>query len=178
MQIIGIVAISVDGFITKHSEEGISFTSAEDKKFFSKALREFDSCIFGSKTFLASQAGILRNLTSERLRVVLTRDPQKYSAYHYPEQLEFTNDRPEEIIADLQQRGKKRCAILGGGEIYTLFLTRQLLDELWLTIEPRIFGEGKKLAIEKMDMTLVLKSILNLSENTILLKYTIQSLNK
>ena len=67
MQIIGIAAISVDGFITRHDEEGTAFTSPEDKRFFREVLQGFDCCILGSKTFLASKAGILRNVTKERL---------------------------------------------------------------------------------------------------------------
>jgi dihydrofolate reductase len=176
MQIIAIAAISVDGCITKHCEEGTAFTSPEDKKFFRDVLQGFDCCIFGSKTFLASKAGILRNVSRERLRIVVTRSPEKYAAYHHPELLEFTSDLPEEIVADLQRRRKKRCAVLGGGEIYTLFFARHLLDQLWLTIEPKVFGEGKKLAIEKTDVRLLLKNMQKLSENTILIKYTIAPL--
>lgn len=174
MEIIGIAAMSVDGFITKHEEEGVAFTSTADKQFLREVLQEFDSCIFGSKTFLASKRGILRNLTQERLRIVMTRSPEKYSAYHHPDMLEFTNDSAEDIVADLQKRGKERCAVLGGSEIYTLFFTNHLLDELWVTIEPKLFGVGKKLVIESMDIPLTLKEMLKLSEDTILLKYTVK----
>ena len=174
MEIVAIAAMSLDGFITKHAEEGVAFTSAADKKFFREALTAFDCCIFGSKTFLASKAGILQNLSSERLRIVLTRSPEEYAAYQHPDMLEFTSHSPEDIVADLQKRNKTRCALLGGGEVYTLFFTRNLLDELWLTIEPRIFGDGKKIIAERMDVTLLLKDMLKLSEHTILLKYTIE----
>jgi dihydrofolate reductase len=174
MEIVGIAAISIDGFITKHSEEGVSFTSAADQRFFREALREFDCHIFGSKTFLASKTLILRNLTRERLRIVLTRSPEKYSAYQHPDMLEFTSDSPEDIIADLQRRKKIRCAVLGGSEVYTLFFVKNLLDELWLTVEPKIFGDGKKLITERMEIGLLLKDMVKLSENTILLKYTIE----
>jgi len=177
MEIVAIAAISLDGFITKHGEEGVAFTSAADKKFFRDALTAVDCCIFGSKTFLASKAGILRNLTPERLRIVLTRSPEKYAAYQHPDMLEFTSDSPDDIVADLRKRKKIRCAVLGGGEVYTLFFTRNLLDELWLTVEPRIFGDGKKFIAERMDISLSLKDMLKLSEDTVLLKYRIGNSN-
>ena len=175
MEIVAIAAMSIDGFITKNDEEGVAFTSAADKKFFREALMEFDCCIFGSKTFFASKTGILNNLTKERLRIVLTRSPEQYTAYQYPDMLEFTSHSPEDIVADLQKRKKIRCAVLGGGKVYTLFLAKNLLDELWLTVEPRIFGDGKKFIAERIDITLLLKDMLKLSEHTILLKYTILS---
>jgi dihydrofolate reductase len=174
MEIVAIAAMSLDGFITKHDEEGVAFTSAADKKFFREALTEFDCCVFGSKTFLADKSGILNNLTKERLRIVLTRSPEKYATYQYPDMLEFTSDSPEDIVADLQRRKKTRCALLGGGEVYTLFLAKNLLDELWLTIEPKMFGDGKKFVTKRMDIDVLLKEIRKLSENTILLKYTIK----
>jgi len=174
MEIVAIAAMSLDGFITKHSEDGVAFTSAADKKFFREALTEFDCCIFGSKTFLASKTGLLHNLTKERLRIVLTRSPERYTAFQHPDMLEFTSHSPEDIVADLQKRNKTRCAVLGGGEVYTLFLAKNLLDKLWLTIEPRMFGDGKKFITERMDIDLLLKDMLKLSENTILLKYTIK----
>jgi len=174
MEIVGIAAISLDGFITKHDEEGTAFTSAADQKFFREALWEFDCHIFGSKTFLASRTAILRNLTRERLRMVLTRSPEKYSAYQHPDMLEFTSDPPEDVIAALKRREKKRCAVLGGGEVYALFFAKNLLDELWLTVEPKLFGEGKKLIPERMAIGLLLKDMVKLSEHTLLLKYTIE----
>lgn len=174
-EIVGIAAISIDGFITKHDQEGVAFASDEDQQFFRSALKQFDCCIFGSKTFLASKTGILRNLNAERLRIVLTRSPEQYVAYQHPDRLEFSNASPEAIVADLQQRGKKRCAILGGSEVYTLFLKKHLLHKLWVTVEPKLFGKGKKLVDAEVDVALELQEMLQLSTNTILLKYIVMS---
>lgn len=172
MDIIGIAVISLDGFITKHDEEGVSFGSKADQQFFREALQEFDCCIFGSKTFLASKTGILRNLTTQRLRIVLTRSPEKYATYQKTDRLEFTNASPEEILTALTRREKRRCAVLGGGEIYRLFV--DLLDELWLTVEPGLFGTGTKLISEKTDVRLTLKEHRKIGENTLLLKYALK----
>lgn len=174
MEIIAIAAMSVDGFITKHNEAGTGFTSAADQQFFHDALNQFDCCIFGSKTFLASQAMILRNLSPERLRIVLTRSPGKYAAYQHPGMLEFCHASPEDMLSELQKRGKRRCAVLGGGEVYTLFLKEHLLHELWLTFEPGIFGDGKKFVTEAVNVGLELRDVQKLSPNTILLKYRIR----
>ena len=174
MKIVGIAAMSVDGFITRHNEEGTAFASAADQRFFRNVLKQFDCCIFGSKTFLAGKTGILHNLTPERLRIVVTRTPERYAAYQHPDMLEFRNTSPEDILTELQGRGKTRCAVLGGGKVYTLFLKKHLLHELWLTLEPDIFGDGKKFVTEAVNVRLELKDMQKLSEHTILLKYAIR----
>ncbi|MBD3304921.1 hypothetical protein GF339_01030 [candidate division KSB3 bacterium] len=173
METIGIVAVSLDGFITKHQDEGTAFTSEADKQFFRKVLREFDCSIFGAKTFLTSKEGILRHLTPDQLRIVLTRSPERYAAYQQTGLLEFSSRSPEQLLRELAQRQKTRCAVLGGGAVYTLFLATPLLDELWVTLEPRLFGTGKQLITEQGDVRLSLKSVDPLSHDTLLLKYTV-----
>jgi dihydrofolate reductase len=173
MEIIAIAVTSLDGFITKHDEPGTAFASAADQQFFREALREFDCQIFGAKTFEVSQAVILRNLTPAHLRIVLTRSPERYAAYQQPGRLEFTDAAPEAVIAMLKQRNKRRCALLGGSAIYTLFLAWNLVDELWITVEPRLFGAGQKLITGPVDRPLHLKNITKLSEHTLLLQYAL-----
>ena len=44
------------------------------------------------------------------------------------------------LFIQLQELGINRLAILGGSELFTSLLTLDLIDELWLTICPTIFG--------------------------------------
>ena len=173
MQVIAIAVMSLDGYITRHNEEGVAFASLADQRFFRAALTEFDCCVFGANTFEISQTEILQRLAPERLRIVLTRSPEKYSAFHHPDALEFTDAPPEAVLTDLRQRGKQRCAILGGSEMYTMFLERHLVDELWLTIEPRLFGAGKRLTNGRLDASLRLITHALLAENVLLAKYSV-----
>ncbi len=173
MRVIALAAMSLDGCITQHDRKGTAFASSADQRFFQAALADFDCCIFGSKTFEVSHAAIVRHLTAERLRIVLTRSPEKYAALRQPEMLEFTDAPPETILAELQQRRKRRCAILGGSDVYTLFLAQRLIDELWMTVEPRIFGEGTRLTSGRLDCSMRLISHERLAEDTLLLRYEI-----
>lgn len=173
MQVIAIAVMSLDGYITRHNEEGVAFASLADQRFFRAALTEFDCCVFGANTFAISQAEILQRLTPERLRIVLTRSPERYSTFHHPGALEFTDAPPEVVVADLRRRGKQRCAILGGSEMYTMFFERHLVDELWLTIEPRLFGAGKRLIDGRLGASLRLMTYVLLAEDTLLLTYAV-----
>ncbi len=173
MECVGLVVMSLDGRITRHHEAGVGFASAADQQFFRAALQDFDCCVFGGNTFRVSQSAILAHLSPQRLRIVLTRHPELYADFYQPDVLEFTNLALPEIVADLQRRNKQRCAVLGGAEIYTLFVEHALLHELWVTVEPQILGEGKTLLTQPANIHLSLKQTIKLSDDTLLLKYSI-----
>lgn len=121
MKTIAFVAISIDGCITRHKEEGNTFTSDAEKAYFSEILKDFDCTILGSKTFQATRKYILDNLTPDRLRVVLTSDPGKYARCQRPEMLEFERISPSRVIGQLEKREKSCCALLGGQKVFTSF---------------------------------------------------------
>lgn len=173
MNVIGIAGMSLDGCITKHYDEGTAFLSAQDEEYFRDALKSFDSSICGSNTFKVSQDSILKALTRDRLRVVLTSQPEKYASCTYPDKLEFKQGDLAAIIAELEQRNRRRCAILGGSRVYTECVQKGLMDELWLTVEPCAFGIGKRLFDELVQVYFSLDNVQYLSKNTLLLKYRI-----
>ena len=65
-------------------------------------------------------------------------------------------------------------AVLGGTKTYTWFLENDLLDELYITIEPIVFGRGLPLfeSSEDINVQLKLESTKQLNEKgTLLLHY-------
>ncbi len=118
--------------------------------------------IMGRKTFET----IGRSL-KDRLIVVMTRGKGGEAV----EGVEYTNKAPKEILQDLESRGFEQAAICGGAEIYSLFLREGLVDELFLTIEPVLFGSGIPLAagFDRINMEFIDSTKLN--EQAILLHY-------
>jgi dihydrofolate reductase len=173
MKTIGIVATSLDGCITKHESEGVSFTSSADQLYFRKALKTFDCSVMGATTFEASKAVILNSLHLDRLRVVWTRQPEKFAVYRKQDRLEFYAGDLHTLFAELGARGKKHCAVLGGTSVYSDCLGQGLVDELWLTLEPLVFGSGKRVAEGPLDVRLELLSTETLGAHTLLLKYAV-----
>lgn len=173
MRLTLIAAQSLDGFITRHDTPGSDFASDEDRAFFRKALHGFDCCIMGGETYRTAREVIRATLMPERLRVVITRTPNAFSNDSTPGKLEFTDESPGQLIANLSQRGLQRCAILGGAQIHSLFLEAGLVDELWLTIEPLLFGGGTPLLARRTSTELTLLSSEKLGPNTLLLKYRV-----
>jgi len=174
MRIVLIAAQSLDGFITKHAQPGTAFTSAEDKAYFRAALATFDVCIFGGETYRVSRDFIRTQWPGRPIRMVMTRAPGRYAAEAIPGTLEFTDTAPAALVDQLRVRGCQRCGLLGGSHIHSLFLEAGLVDEIWLTVEPVLFGGGTPLLAQPADVRLELQTSEQLGAHTVLLKYRVR----
>lgn len=137
-----IAAMSIDGFIAPADKEKLpstTWTSKEDWQFFTKKSKEIGTMILGSKTFET-----IKRALPERQMIIMTSEPGRYAEFSDPS-LNFTAASPTEILAELAGQGVKQVALCGGAHIYALFMQLDLVDELFLTVEPFVFGEGIKL---------------------------------
>lgn len=161
------MAITADGKIAKTADHFANWTSGADKKMFVEKTKSAGVIIMGLTTYQT----IGRPLPG-RLNIVLTPEPEKEQ--NIPESLEYTSQTPEEILKNLGIRGYKEAIIGGGATINGLFLKNNLIDEIWLTLEPKIFGEGIGL-FRGADVNLNLELIetVQLDKNVIQLKYRV-----
>lgn len=170
-----VMLASVDGKITRGSDPDIyNWTSQEDQKYFFSLIKKNNLIIMGRQTYKAVRPVI--KLEKGKLRIVLTRNPNKYSNQSTKGQLEFSDETPEKLINRLSILGYKVALLVGGSIINGLFLKQKLVDELYLTIEPKIFGSGKNIAEEQLLNTkLQLKSVKKINiTGTLLLKYEVK----
>ncbi|HPS40389.1 MAG TPA: dihydrofolate reductase family protein [Candidatus Woesebacteria bacterium] len=140
-EVILLAAMSIDGFIAPLNQEHLSsttWTSQEDRQFFAKKSKAIGTMIMGSKTFLTIGKALMKRKT-----IVMTSQPARFANFSDPNLL-FTADNPEKILTDLNEQGIKQVALCGGASIYNLFLQKGLIDRMFLTIEPFIFGSGVK----------------------------------
>jgi len=173
MRTVLIAAQSLDGFIAKHTGPGTAFTSPEDKVHFRAAVADFDVGVLGGETYRVSRGAVRARAAGAQLRVVMTRSPERYAAEAIPGLLEFTAAAPAALAGELRARGFRRCAVLGGGQIHSLFLAAGLVDEIWLTIEPLLFGGGTPLLAQPADVRLELRALEKLAADTLLAKYRV-----
>jgi len=159
MHVFIIAAVSIDGFIARDAHHPASWTSKEDKRFFVEKTSKAGVVVMGSHTYET----IGRPLTG-RLNVVYSR------SRHY-EGVEVTSEEPSSLLQNFEKRGHHEIAIIGGSHIYTLFLTAGLVDTVYLTIEPLIFGTGLSLFTKPVERRLELKNITRLGEHSIALEY-------
>jgi len=132
---IAIAAITIDGKIAKGLNHMSDWTSKEDKLFMRALLSKCDVVIIGNNTYKTAIKPL-----SKRNCIVFSKSagrPVRKSA-----NLLYVNPKKINFKSLITKLGYKKIAILGGAQTYSWFLENNLIDELYLTIEPIIFGTG------------------------------------
>jgi dihydrofolate reductase len=168
MKIFIIAATSADGFIAKDSTHSAFWTSKEDKARFVKLTKEAGVVVMSSVTF----ATLPRPL-KERRNIVYTRTPEKFAGDPKYEGVELTSENPADLINRLTAEGIQSVAICGGSQIYTLFMKTGLVDTIYLTIEPILFGKGITLFNEDIQRQLQLVAAEGTASGSLLLEYKV-----
>ena len=163
---------TLDGKVTKWGDPNVkAWSSKNDQKYFKKLWSDARIIIMGSTTYNAESI----KSSSNNLLVIMTRNPLQYKSIAALEQLEFTDKSPVQLVKRFEEEGHDQILIVGGPHVATSFLKEQLIDELWLTIEPRIFGMGGNFVIEeKLDVNLQLLSFEKVNDRgTLITKYAV-----
>jgi dihydrofolate reductase len=174
MKVTMVMLSSVDGKATKGNDNNIyTWTSPEDQKYFFSLVKKNNLIIMGRSTYESSRSVI--KLEKGKLRIVLTHSPKDYYTESIKGQLEFSDETPEKLIERLSNHGYKKVLLVGGSIINGLFLKNNLVDELYLTIEPKLFGNGKNIVENQLlNISLKLISVKKLNKiGTLLLKYQV-----
>lgn len=162
------MAITLDGKIAKSPDHAATWTSKADKKVFVEETKKAGVIVMGETTYQT-----IGKPLPGRLNVIMSLLPEKNK--NIPGILEFTNTPPKELLAKLESRGFSSVIIGGGATINGLFLKENLIDEIWLTIEPKIFGEGLSLFKgAEVDLDLELIEVKNLDKNVIQVRYEVR----
>lgn len=161
-----IVAVSADGFIAKDANHYAGWSSKEDKAFFARRTKEAGVIVMGSRTFDT----IGRPLPGRRT-IVLTSRPDAYANSG----AEATSESPSTLIERLSAENVSEVAICGGTQVYSQLISSGLVDELYITVEPVLFGSGLMLFNTPYDVPLRLISEEALNENSRLLHYAVQN---
>ncbi|HTM91040.1 MAG TPA: dihydrofolate reductase [Flavisolibacter sp.] len=172
MKTILIFVSTLDGKVTKWGEPHVSsWSSHQDQDYYKNVLNESGLIVMGSNTFNADTFKPSPN----RQLIILTRHQDQYKSLEVAGQLEFTNESPLEISARFKNKGHKQMLVVGGPHVATSFLKEQLIDELWLTIEPKIFGTGGNFATDvNLDIKLRLLHFEKVNEQgTLITKYAV-----
>ncbi len=138
MKTILMMAITLDGKIAKYTDHPATWTSKADKKIFIEETKKAGVIIMGKTTY-----DTIGRPLPKRLNIVMDLEPD--TLRNIEGSLEFTKTQPKELLKELEDRGFENIILGGGSTINGLFLKQDLIDEIWLTIEPKIFGEGLSL---------------------------------
>jgi len=172
MKIILVFVTTLDGKVTKWGDPHVQrWSSKEDQTYFKQAWNENSLVIMGSGTYDAEpfKAPVSNHL------IIMTQNPEKYKDKTVPGHLEFTNEPPVKVVERLRKEGEDHILLVGGPHLATSFLQENLVDELWLTLEPKIFGSGGNFVAEsKLDVNLQLLSSEKVNDlGTLINKYAV-----
>lgn len=143
MKTILVFVSTLNGKITIGNNPKVkTWSSKEDQDYYRGVWKESDLIVMGSTTFDLNRI----TPSSDRLIVVMTRRPAVYRDYEVKGQLEFSPGTPRQIVEKYRDKFTL-MTVVGGPHLATSFLKDQLIDELWLTIEPKLFGRGADLIV-------------------------------
>lgn len=164
MKVFIIAAQTLDGFIGLDSGHLADWTSKEDKQLFVQLTKEAGVMVMGSSTFKTIGRGL-----PERKTIVYTSKPETLADVEGD--VEATSESPQDLIKRLEADGYNSVAICGGAQIYSLFLKEKLVTDLYISVEPIVFGKGVPL-FDNIDVTnLKLVEQRPLNDQTVLLHY-------
>ena len=166
MKVFLIAAVSADGYIARNTLELANWTSSADKKLFVELTKKAGIMVMGATTL----ATIGRALPGRRT-IVYTRHPEQIAI----KDVEPTAEDPSILLKRLEKEGATEIAICGGQSIYTLFMQTGLVNEIYLTIEPIVFGQGITLFSAPLQSNLQLIESKLLAPDVQLLHYSVNN---
>jgi|SRR3989344_259120 len=165
IKFIAFVATSIDGRIARDCKSGTDWTSREDWNFFQKSLVQMDAIIVGRNTYEVAHTRL-----KHRNTIVFT----SQSILKQSGSVTFLNPEKHNLVKFLREKKYKKVAVAGGGKVYDYCLRHNMLDELFVTIEPYVFTAGNLMFLgrefKKHKFTLVSAKKLN-KKGSLLLKY-------
>ncbi|MFH1145481.1 MAG: dihydrofolate reductase family protein [bacterium] len=169
MRLILYMGITPNGYIAK--EDGNSeWTSEEDLWGFYEHSKQAGNIIMGRNTYLeACRYGYFP--FPDALNIVVSHQPIENKR---GDNVLVTSQAPKEIISLLEKKGFKEAFLAGGGQLNSSFMRDGLINEIYLDVEPLLFGKGIKLfADNDFQSELKLLDVKKLNTDTVQLHYLV-----
>lgn len=167
MKVILYMAITANGYIAKENGDS-DFTSEADGKSFEQKCKDAGCIVIGRKTFDQYNGEIypMKNI----LNIIITSNKLNIKE----EDNVIFAESPKKALEIAQEKGFGKVLIVGGGELNASFMKESLVDEIYLDVEPVIFGKGIPLfRPEDFEYKLELLEVNKLSKETIQLHYKV-----
>lgn len=138
MKVILYAAISINGMIANKVRTW-DWLSPEDQKSFFGLCHQSGGVIMGRKSIeLFKDDGLDNWPNGDGLHIILTRN--KNFEIHHPN-IKLASS-PQDAIKIASESGLNQVVVGGGAEVYTIFMKENLVDEIFLDVEPFAFADG------------------------------------
>lgn len=172
MKVILYMAISANGMIARKNDK-TDWSEDESNSYIGK-VKECGNLVIGRRTYELMQGDENKDADTEVLGdpliVVLTGS----SSFKDEKKLKFVKT-PKEAIDFLRQKDFDTVMVAGGSQVDAAFLEEGLIDEIYLDVEPLVFGDGIPLFTPTdFEYKLKLLRVRKLSDQTIQLHYQVK----
>lgn len=167
MDVILLMAMTLDGKIARGRTELINWTGKQDKQCFVKVTRQAGVVVMGSRTF-----DTIGHPLPGRKNIVMTRNKTRKSDHS---DLVFTDQTPQQILADLKLQGFSQVALIGGSVVNSLFAKENLITWIYVTLVPVVFGQGLSLFHTDLDLSLEYIESREIGRGHLLLIYKVKN---
>lgn len=166
MRVILYMAISLNGMIAK-SDDDTSWISKEEWDSYSLAVRTAGNLIVGHRTYnILTKQPEFAEFKDVKLVVVAQENFQTLAPNH------LVAHSPKEALKLLSN--SEQVVVAGGGALNASFLEENLIDEIFIDIEPIILGQGIPLFRDKnFERNLKLVGQKKISDNEMQLHYEV-----
>lgn len=161
------MAMTVNGYIANENDD-TGWISKKEWDSYSLAVCTAGNVVIGHRTYnIITKQPEFQELKDVKVVVISHQNFKTLSSNH------IVVKSPKEAIEILKSFGE--IIIAGGGNLNSAFLSEDLVDEIYLDIEPIILGKGIKLfANTNFEAKLELMKIKKLSQNEIQLHYLVK----
>lgn len=161
------MAMSINGYIATTS--GDTPWSKEDWNAYTNFIKQKKNMVIGRKTYeIMLKAKEFNKLGNPEVIIVTSEDLEDYDNFTFVKS-------PEEALEVLNEKGFKEVVVAGGGQLNSSFMQKGLIDEIFVDLEPKLFGNGIKLfADSEYQKNLKLIKVKKM-KNTIQLNYQVEN---
>jgi dihydrofolate reductase len=164
------ITLSANGCISKENHD-ISFISEDVLNNLRNLVRKSGNFIVGRKAYDL----LIKNknlFDKEDPRIFILSKNTRLNSDNL--RINYVNFSPKRIIEFIDEEDYNSTLILGGSKTASLFLKENLVDEIYLNIEPLLLGSGVKFFCEfPIEKRLELISTNKISNNVIQLHYKV-----
>lgn len=167
------MAITPNGMIAKENDaaEWVTETAWSD---YSGMIKKHGNMIIGRRTYqvMLKNDEFNRSKLNEIETVILAND--RSLAVHNKKFVKVAST-PRKALEILEKRGFQAIMVCGGGGLNASFMKENLVDEMYLDIEPLVFGKGIRLFAESdFEARLELVETKELSKDEVQLHYRVK----
>jgi dihydrofolate reductase len=139
-KIILFTAASLDGLITG-KDESLDWLFEDNDYGYNEFIETVDTLLMGYKSYKIVLSFGIDFPYKDKINYVFSRNHE----HNDDNPVKFIKDPVPEFLANLRKEQGKDIWLVGGGQINTILLNNDLIDEMVISVHPAILGDGIKL---------------------------------